>query len=110
MKKVIAVLALVLAVGAALFFPEPAPRPLRPGGADPGGDGGKLSQCGAVSGIDGHSLELTFQNNSDSWLASGASVDRNNDFFFHGGLDVFLDGNGIRFPGKTSLPPVWAWS
>lgn len=100
MKKVIAVLALVLAAGAALFFLNRPPAPFDPAELTPAETVESCPSAELSLEIDGHSLELTFQNNSDSWLASGASVDRNNDFFFHGGLDVFLDGQWYQVPHK----------
>ena len=100
MKKVIAVLALVLAAGAALFFLNRPPAPFDLAELTPAETVESCPSAELSLEIDGHSLELTFQNNSDSWLASGASVDRNNDFFFHGGLDVFLDGQWYQVPSE----------
>ena len=50
--------------------------------------------------IDGHVLNVTFQNNSDSWLSSGATIDENKHLFLHGGLAVLLDGRWYQVPHK----------
>ena len=100
MKKVIAVLALVLAVGAALFFLNRPPAPFDPAELTPAETVESCPSAELSLEIDGHSLELTFQNNSDSWLASGASVDRNNDFSSTAAWMYFWTANGIRFPGR----------
>lgn len=98
MKKVIPALILVLVAGAALFLLTRPPEPFDPAELTPAETAESCPGAKLSLEIDGLSLELTFQNNSDSWLASGASVDGDNNFFFHGGLDVFLSGQWYQVP------------
>ena len=50
--------------------------------------------------INGYQIGLTFSNNSDSRLESGASVGRDNELFFDGGLEILLDGVWYTVPQK----------
>ena len=100
MKKVIAILALVLAAGAALFFLNRPPAPFDPAELTPAETLEDYPGTELSLEIDGHVLNVTFQNNSDSWLSSGASVDGNKDLFLCGGLAVLLDGRWYQVPHK----------
>ena len=97
-KKVLGIVVLLAVLLASFFFLTRPPKPydsteLTPAETVESYPGTELSLK-----IDGHSLELTFQNGSDSWLSSGASVDQNQELFLHGSLAVLLDGQWYEVP------------
>ena len=98
MKKVIAVLALVLAAGAALFLLTRPPEPFDPAELTPAETADSYPDTELSLEISGRQVALTFANHSGARLDTGAAVGADRERFFFGGLDVFLDGRWYQVP------------
>ena len=101
LKKILGCTALAAAVLAYVWFLSRPPEPFDPAELTPAETLEAYPGTELSLEIDGHSLNVTFQNNSDSWLSSGAPVDENKHLFLYDGLAVLLDGRWYHVPYKN---------